>query len=84
MTIKSNKNELREGGQFGPERGGLFKKKSGGQFGPKQRGQLQPKTGGQFDRNFQLYLHMHQAPMCILQEFLIQLEGLIFILLIMA
>ena len=54
MTIKSNKNELREGGQFGPERGGLFKKKSGGQFGPKQRGQLQPKTGGQFDRNFHI------------------------------
>jgi hypothetical protein len=54
MTIKSDKNELREGGQFGLERGGLFKKKSGGQFGPKQRGQLQPKTGGQFDRNFQL------------------------------
>jgi hypothetical protein len=53
MTIKSDKNELREGGQFGLERGGLFKKKSGGQFGPKQRGQLQPKTGGQFDRNFQ-------------------------------
>ena len=56
MTIKSDKNELREGGQFGPERGGLFKKKSGGQFGPKQRGQLQPKTGGQFDRNFQIEL----------------------------
>jgi hypothetical protein len=53
MTIKSDKNELREGGQFGPERGGLFKKKSGGQFGPKQGGQLRPKTGGQFDRNFQ-------------------------------
>ena len=52
MTIKSDKNELREGGQFGPERGGLFKKKSGDQFGPKRGGQLRPKTGGQVDRNF--------------------------------
>jgi len=59
MTIKSDKNELREGGQFGPERGGMFKKKSGGQFGPKQRGQLQPKTGGQFDRNFQTCCKIH-------------------------
>ncbi len=58
MTIKSDKNELREGGQFGPESGGLFKKKSGGQFGPKHGGQLQPKTGGQFDRNFQV-LKLH-------------------------
>lgn len=53
MTIKSDKFELREGGQFEPKTGGLFKKKTGGQFAPKLRGLLRPKTGGQFERNIQ-------------------------------